>query len=63
MEKGIFHGLKDHPVKDYMSTEVATVDPEATLAEIRDKLVVNKQRLLPVLQDGEVVGIISRTDL
>jgi tRNA nucleotidyltransferase (CCA-adding enzyme) len=63
VEKGIFHGLKDHPVKDYMSTPVATVGPEDTLAEIRDKLVVNKQRLLPVLQEDEVVGIISRTDL
>jgi tRNA nucleotidyltransferase (CCA-adding enzyme) len=63
VEKGIFHGLKNHPVKDYMSTPVATVGPEDTLAEIRDKLVVNKQRLLPVLQDDEVVGIISRTDL
>ncbi len=63
VEKGIFHGLKDHPVKDYMSTPVATVGPEDTLAEIRDKLVVHKQRLLPVLQEEEVVGVISRTDL
>jgi tRNA nucleotidyltransferase (CCA-adding enzyme) len=63
VEKGIFHGLKDHPVKEYMSTPVATVSPEATLAEIRDNLVVHKQRLLPVIQEGEVVGIISRTDL
>ncbi len=63
VEKGIFHGLQDHPVKEYMSTPVATVGPEATLAEIRDNLVVHKQRLLPVLQEGEVVGIISRTDL
>jgi|UniRef100_A0A7V6DQD9 tRNA nucleotidyltransferase (CCA-adding enzyme) len=63
VEKGIFHGLKNHPVKDYMSTPVATVGPEDTLAEIREKLVVNKQRLLPVIQEGEVVGVISRTDL
>jgi tRNA nucleotidyltransferase (CCA-adding enzyme) len=63
VEKGIFHGLKDHPVTEYMSTPVATVGPEATLAEIRDNLVVHKQRLLPVIQEGEVVGIISRTDL
>lgn len=63
VEKGIFHGLRDHPVRDYMSTPVATVGPEDTLAEIRDKLVIHKQRLLPVLQEDEVVGIISRTDL
>jgi tRNA nucleotidyltransferase (CCA-adding enzyme) len=63
VEKGIYHGLKDHPVKDYMTTEIATVTPEATLAEIRESLVINKQRLLPVLQDGQVMGVVSRTDL
>jgi tRNA nucleotidyltransferase (CCA-adding enzyme) len=63
VEKGIYHGLKNHPVKDYMSTPVATVGPDATLAEIRERLVINKQRLLPVVQDDKVIGIISRTDL
>jgi tRNA nucleotidyltransferase (CCA-adding enzyme) len=63
VEKGIFHGLRNHPVRDYMSTPVAAVGPEDTLAEIRDKMMGNKQRLLPVLQEGEVVGVISRRDL
>jgi tRNA nucleotidyltransferase (CCA-adding enzyme) len=64
VEKGIYHGLKDHPVKEYMTTEVASVGPEATLAEIRESLVINKQRLLPVVEDeGRVVGVVSRTDL
>jgi tRNA nucleotidyltransferase (CCA-adding enzyme) len=63
VEKGIYHGLKTHPVKDYMTTEVATVEPEASLPEIREKLMVHKQRLLPVVEDGKVIGIISRTDL
>jgi tRNA nucleotidyltransferase (CCA-adding enzyme) len=63
VEKGIYHGLRHHPVKDYLTTELATVPPDATLAEIREKLVINKQRLLPVVEEGEVVGVISRTDL
>ncbi|MFA5110234.1 MAG: CBS domain-containing protein [Desulfobaccales bacterium] len=63
VEKGIFHGLRRHPVKDYMNTEVVTVDPEASIAEIRDRLVINKQRVLPVVEDGKVIGLISRTDL
>ena len=63
VEKGIFHGLKGHQVLDYMNTEVATVDPEASIAEIRDRLVINKQRVLPVVEDGKVIGLISRTDL
>jgi tRNA nucleotidyltransferase (CCA-adding enzyme) len=63
VEKGIYHGLKSHPVEEYMTTEIASVGPEAILAEIRDKLVINKQRLLPVVENGLVAGVISRTDL
>ncbi len=63
VEKGIYHGLKSHPVKDYMTTEVTTVDPEALLPEIRERLLVRKQRILPVVEEGKVIGIISRTDL
>jgi tRNA nucleotidyltransferase (CCA-adding enzyme) len=63
VEKGIFHGLKGQQVVDYMNSEVATVDPEASIAEIRDRLVINKQRVLPVVEDGKVIGLISRTDL
>ncbi len=63
VEKGIYHGLRSHPVKDYMTTEIASVSPEATLGEIRENLVINKQRLLPVVEDGRVLGVISRTDL
>ena len=63
VEKAIFHGLEDLPVKEYMTTEVATVGPNATLAEIQERLVINKQRLLPVVDAGRVLGIVSRTDL
>ena len=63
IEKGIYHGLKSHPVKDYMTTEIDAVGPDATLAEIRERLVINKQRLLPVVEDGLVIGLVSRTDL
>jgi len=63
VEKAIFHGLELIPVREYMTTEVATVGPEAGLAEIQEKLVINKQRLLPVVENGKVIGVISRTDL
>jgi len=63
VEKAIFHGLEDLPVQEYMTSEVATVGPEATLSEIQDRLVINKQRLLPVVEKGQVLGVISRTDL
>lgn len=63
VEKAIYHGLEKLPVKDYMATELTTVGPEAALAEIQERLVVNKQRLLPVVDQYRVLGVISRTDL
>lgn len=63
IEKAIFHGLQDLPVKEYMTTEFATVGPDASLAEIQERLVINKQRLLPVVDQDRVLGVITRTDL
>lgn len=63
VEKAIYHGLQDLPVKEYMTTEFATVGPEASLAQIQERLVINKQRLLPVVDQNRVLGVISRTDL
>ena len=62
-EKAIFHELGDAPVKDYMSTEIASVRPDADLAEIQDKIITNKQRILPVVDDNQILGVITRTDL
>jgi tRNA nucleotidyltransferase (CCA-adding enzyme) len=63
IEKAIFHGLKDLPVREYMTTEFSTIDPEATLYQIQEFIIENKQRILPVVKQGKVVGVITRTDL
>jgi tRNA nucleotidyltransferase (CCA-adding enzyme) len=63
VEKAIFHGLKNLPVREYMNTEVASVDPEASLFQIQEFIIEHKQRILPVVREGEVLGVITRTDL
>jgi tRNA nucleotidyltransferase (CCA-adding enzyme) len=63
IEKALFHDLDDIRIGDYMSTEIASVSPEADIGEIQDKIIGNKQRLLPVVDNGGVVGVITRTDL
>ncbi len=63
VEKAIFHGLKDLPVREYMHTEFSTVDPETSLFQIQEFIVENKQRILPVVRDGKVLGVITRTDI
>ncbi|UCD86809.1 MAG: CBS domain-containing protein, partial [Desulfobacterales bacterium] len=63
IEKGLHHKLKDVPVREYMTTDIDTVRPDAALPEIQEKIIGNKQRLLPVVENGRVVGVITRTDL
>jgi tRNA nucleotidyltransferase (CCA-adding enzyme) len=63
VEKAAFHGFKDSPVRDYMTTEFSTVNPQTPLARIQDLVVGGNQRFLPVLEKGRLVGGITRTDL
>lgn len=63
IEKGLHHKLENVPVREYMTTEIDTVGPEAPLSEIQKKIIEGKQRLLPVMENGRVIGVITRTDL
>ena len=63
IEKALYHKLDEVQVKDYMTTEVATVEPDADLIEIQKKIIDNKQRILPVVDNSTIVGVITRTDL
>ena len=63
IEKALYHKLEYVPVKDYMTTELVTVGPEADLAEVQEKIIENKQRILPVIDRKEIAGVITRTDL
>jgi tRNA nucleotidyltransferase (CCA-adding enzyme) len=62
-EKAIYHELEHVSVCEYMTTEISTVSPDAELSEIQEKIIGNQQRLLPVVEDGRVLGVITRTDL
>ncbi|TDX50948.1 CBS domain-containing protein [Orenia marismortui] len=49
--------------KEIMTKEVITVTPEQTVKEVAKVLTDNKISGVPVLEDGEVVGIVSEGDL
>ncbi|MFH1091625.1 MAG: CBS domain-containing protein, partial [Pseudomonadota bacterium] len=63
VSKALYHELPDYKVSDFMTTEFAVINPEATFAEIRTLIVEQKQRVLPVVENGQAVGVITRTDL
>ncbi len=63
LEKAIFHGLEKQPIDEYMNRDVHTVAPTATLLEIQKYLVEYQQRILAVVSDNRVVGVVTRRDL
>ncbi|MCG8619818.1 MAG: CBS domain-containing protein, partial [Desulfobacterales bacterium] len=63
VEKLQFHKLGKQPVVEYINSEAVTVAPDADLTEIEEKIIEDKQRIVPVMEDGRILGVITRTDL
>ena len=57
--------VKSHAryARDIMTREVATVAPDTPLAAIATLLEKRRIKRVPVLDDGQLVGIVSRSDL
>jgi CBS domain-containing protein len=54
--------MKQDLVKDWMTRDVVTIPPETTLPEVDHLMAEKRIRRLPVVKDGQLVGIITRSD-
>ncbi|MBW4520875.1 MAG: CBS domain-containing protein [Scytolyngbya sp. HA4215-MV1] len=59
----LHHGFSHAPVKGYMTTNLKVITPEALLPEIESLMVTYDIGRLPVLEQGQLVGIVTRTDV
>ena len=50
-------------VKDYMTTTVETLDAETDFVTAAEAFINQPFRAYPVVRDGELVGVLTRTDL
>ena len=57
------HSPNEATVADYMSTDVVTVPQTADIYYVAGIFLNNKFRRLPVVEDGKIVGAITRYDL
>jgi len=62
-DKAIVHELGHAPVKGFMTTEVVSISPETSLNELQKMVVEYDIGRLPVVDQGHLVGIVSRTDI
>ena len=56
-------GLARARVRELMSEDLTTVGPDASIEEAASLLVVKKIGCLPVVAQGQLVGIVTETDL
>jgi len=63
VEKAVKHGLAHAPVKGFMTTGVVTVEAKAPWEEAQRLMVQHDVGRLPVLEQGRLVGIVSRSDV
>lgn len=61
--RAVSHGLGDMPISIYMQRNMLTVHPDASLQRLIEIIVGAHQRLIPVVEKNEVVGVVTRTDL
>lgn len=63
IDKAIQHGMKESLVKDFMQSDLITIDEETGIDRIREYIIESNQRFLPVIQKDHLIGAITKTDL
>lgn len=63
VDRAQHHGLGHAPVRGYMSRNVVTLTRDTPLPEIERIMIERDVGRLPVLQEGRLVGIVTRSDV
>ena len=55
--------VREDSIAQHMTTEVLTVDASAPINKVVDLCLMHRVRRVPVLENGRLVGLISRRDV
>ena len=58
-----YHDDWGGPVSEYMSTAVESVEPDMGIVELAEQFLSEPYRRYPVIENNNVVGLISRRDV
>lgn len=62
-DKASSHGLGQMGLNEYMSRKFEVIGPDSDLYRVMEIVLGNRQRMLPVVENGSLIGVITRTDL
>ena len=62
---GLLYNIEDKPgnVEDFMTEQVIFFDQEDSLIDVAESFIEGNFRRVPIVNDGRLVGIISRKDI
>jgi tRNA nucleotidyltransferase (CCA-adding enzyme) len=63
VDKANLHNLGHAPVKGFMTSNVLQTTPDTPVGELQKLMVEHDIGRLPVVENGRLVGIVSRTDI
>lgn len=63
VEKSLYHGLGHLPVSEYMHTEFLRATPETEISAIQDYIIGQNRRFVPIFENDQLVGAVTRSDL
>lgn len=55
--------IRQEQVRKHMTTEVISVHPDDPISKIADTCIAHRVRRVPVVEDGRLLGLISRRDV
>ncbi|MBT3388408.1 MAG: CBS domain-containing protein [Desulfobacula sp.] len=62
IEKILYHQLSHIPVREYMNSEAGFISSDADITQIEQMVIEEKQRIIPVIDEGVIRGVITRTN-
>jgi CBS domain-containing protein len=63
MLNSAFYSEEPGPVSSAMQCNVVSVSPETSIVEIAQTIMTNRPKNYPVVNEGKLVGLISRSDV
>lgn len=63
VEKALHHQMGEVPISDIMSNEFAYAATTTEIMDLQQMILEQRQRFIPILTDGQLVGVVTRTDL
>ncbi len=63
VEKAAHHRLQRLGVAEIMNSDFDLATPETSLSDLQQGIIDHNQRCIPVVEEGQLVGVVTRTDL